>query len=66
MITSGLQYFINFSRRSEFSFDDVQSIVRAFSQLNQDILNIVHKLFELEEEFLAYQAVFENEIQRHI
>ena len=46
--------FIDFSRRSEFSFDDVQSVVSAFPQLNQDILNNVHKLDELEEEFLAF------------
>ena len=46
--------FIDFSRKSEFSFDDVQSVVSAFPQLNQDILNNVHKLDELQEEFLAY------------
>ena len=54
--------FIDFSRRSEFSFDDVQSVVSAFPQLNQDILNNVHKLDELEEEFLAYQVMSGNEI----
>ena len=54
--------FIDFSRRSELSFDDVQSVVSTFSQLNQDISNTVHKLDELEEEFLTYQEMSGNEI----
>ena len=48
------------------SFDDVQSAVSVFPQLNQDILNNVHKLDELEEEFLTYQAMFGNEIPQHV
>ena len=44
--------FIAFSRRSEFSFDN--------------ILNNVHKVDELEEEFLAYQAMSGNEIPQHV
>ena len=58
--------FIDFSRRSEFSFDDVQYVVSAFPQPNQDILNNVHKLDELEEELLAYQAMFGNEIIQQV
>ena len=58
--------FIDFSRRSEFSFDDVQSVMSAFPQLNQDILNNVHKLDELEEEFLSYQAMSGNEFPQHV
>ena len=38
----------------------------AFPQLNQDILNNVYKPDELEEEFLAYQAIPENEIKQHV
>ena len=57
--------FIDFVRRSEFSFDDVQSVVSEFPQLNQDILNNVHKLDELEE-FLAYQAMSGNKIPQHV
>ena len=30
------------------------------------ILNNVHKLEELEEKFLAYQAISENEIPQHV
>lgn len=41
-------------------------MVGPFPQLNQDNLNIVHKLDELEEEFLAYQAMFGNEITQHV
>ena len=48
------------------SFDDVQSAVSVFPQLNQDILNNVHELDELEEEFLTYQAMFGNEIPQHV
>ena len=40
--------------------------MRAFPQLNQDILNNVHKLEELEEEFFAYQAMSGNEIPQHV
>ena len=58
--------FIGFSRRSEFSFDDVQSVVSAFPQLNEDILNNVHKLDWLEEEVLAYQAISSNEIPQQV
>ena len=57
---------MDFSRRSEFSFDDVQSAVSAFPQHNQDILNNVHKLDELEEEFLAYQSMSGNEIPQPV
>ena len=38
----------------------------AFPQPNQDILNNVHKLDELEEELLAYQAMFGNEIIQQV
>ena len=58
--------FIDFSRRSEFSFDDVQSVVSTFPQLNQDISNTVYKLDELEEEFLTYQEMSGNEIPQHV
>ena len=37
-----------------------------FPQLSQDILNNVHKLDELEESFLAYQAMSGNEIPQHV
>ena len=37
-----------------------------FPQLSQDILNNVHKLDELEEEFLVYQAMCENDILQHV
>ena len=38
----------------------------AFPQLNQDILSNVHKLDELEEEFLAYQAMSGNDQAQHV
>ena len=44
----------------------MQSVVSAFPQLNQDTLNSVHKLDELEEELLAYQAMSGNEIPQHV
>ena len=46
--------------------DDLQSVVSAFPQHNQDILNNVLKLDELEEEFLAYQAMSGNEIPQYV
>ena len=58
--------FIDFSRRSEFSFDEVQSVANALPLLNQHILNNVHKVDELEEEFLAYQAMSGNKIPQHV
>ena len=57
--------FIDFSKRSEFRFDELQSVVSAFSQLNQGILNNFHKLDELEEEFLAHEVMSGNELPQH-
>ena len=58
--------FINFKDRLKYTFDDVQAIIELFPSFFHDYLEDPLKLDSLEEEFIQYQSLCDNEIPQYI